>query len=70
VAAGGTNIGTKGMIVAGRTLAMTAVDLFLRPDLVARARVEFDERIGSAAPYRTLVGDREPPLDYRVNSGN
>ena len=70
VAAGGTGIGTKGMIVAGRTLAMTAVDLFLRPDLVERARSEFDTRLGRAAPYDALLGDRDPPLDYRSNSGN
>lgn len=69
VAAGGTSIGAKGMIVAGRTLAMTAVDLFLRPDLVTRARAEFEERLAGAAPYRALVGDRDPPLDYRAAPG-
>ena len=70
VAAGGTGIGTKGMIVAGRTLAMTAVDLFLRPALVAQARAEFEERLDAAAPYDALVGDRDPPLNYRGGSAN
>jgi aminobenzoyl-glutamate utilization protein B len=70
VAAGGTSIGTKGMLVAGRTIAMTAVDLFLQPELVRRARAEFEERLAGAATYRALVGDRAPPLDYRAAPGS
>ena len=68
VAAGGTSIGHKGMIVAAKTLAMTAVDLFTRPDLVAAAKAELTERVGADFVYRALLGDRPPPLDYRVNS--
>ena len=37
IAAGGMSIGNKGMLVAAKTLAMTAVDLFTNPDLVAAA---------------------------------
>ncbi len=70
VAAGGTSIGTKGMLVAARTLARTAVDLFMSPDVVRQARVEFDERRGPGYVHESLVGDRPPPLDYRVNPGN
>ena len=36
VAVGGTDIGIKGMLVAAKVLALTAVDLFLRPDLSTR----------------------------------
>ena len=72
VAAGGTTIGDKGMLVAAKTLARSAVDLFLDPTLVQEARAEFLERRGSDFRYRSLVGDREPPLDYRasVTGGN
>ena len=70
VAAGGTTIGTKGMLVAAKTLARTAVDLFQQPDLVTRARAEFDERRGAGYRYVSLVGDRPPPLDYRTNPGS
>lgn len=35
-AVGGTDIGNKGMLVAAKVLALTAVDLFLRPDLSTR----------------------------------
>lgn len=65
VAAGGTNIGTSGMMVAAETLALTALDLFENPTLLAEARAEFEERRGQDFQYQPLVGDRDPPLDYR-----
>jgi aminobenzoyl-glutamate utilization protein B len=65
VAAGGTSIGTKGMVLAAKVLAATAVDLFLHPELVAAAKDELEERRGEDFRYVPLLGDREPPLDYR-----
>jgi len=65
VAAGGTSIGMKGMVVAAKTLAMTVVDLLLDPSHIEAARAEFERRRGPNFVYRPLVGDREPPLDYR-----
>ena len=65
VAAGGTTIGTKGMMVAAKTLALAAVDLFTRPELLAAATREHRERVGPDFVYRPLLGDRDPPLDYR-----
>ena len=66
IAAGGTSIGEKGMIVAAKTLAMTAIDLLTDPGLVSRARVEHRERIPEGWVYEPLLGDRDPPLDYRL----
>ena len=68
-AAGGTSIGNKGMIVAAKTLAMTAVDLFTSPELVASAQSEHKGRIPDDWEYVPLLGDREPPLDYRLPAG-
>ncbi|MFQ6046282.1 MAG: amidohydrolase [Gemmatimonadales bacterium] len=65
IAAGGTSIGAKGLLVAAKTMAMTAVDLFTDPDLVAAAREEHERRVGPDFVYRPMVGDRDPPLDYR-----
>lgn len=65
VAAGGTSIGHKGMIIAAKTLAMTAVDLLQDPEMVASARSEFIERRGADFQYIPLLGDRKPALDYR-----
>lgn len=69
VAAGGTSIGHKGMQNAAKVLALTAIELFQKPEHIAAAKAEFDERRGPEFVYRSLVGDRKPPLDYRVNKG-
>jgi aminobenzoyl-glutamate utilization protein B len=65
IAAGGMSIGNKGMLVAAKTLAMTAVDLLTNPELVAAARAEHERRRGPDFVYVPLLGDRDPPLDYR-----
>jgi aminobenzoyl-glutamate utilization protein B len=65
VAAGGTTIGAKGMRVAAEALAMTAVDLLLDPASIKAAREEFELDRGSDFEYSPLLGDRDPPLDFR-----
>ncbi|MFI5337635.1 MAG: amidohydrolase [Opitutales bacterium] len=65
VAAGGTSIGLKGMMVAAKTLALTAVDLFSQPETLAKAKAEFEERRGSDFKYAPMLGDRPPALNYR-----
>ena len=67
IAAGGTNIGIKGMTVAAKTLALTARELYLNPALIEAASKEFHTRRGENFRYESLLGDRDPPLDYRVN---
>ncbi|QLG46431.1 amidohydrolase [Costertonia aggregata] len=65
VAAGGTSIGNKGMMVAAKTLTLTAIDLFQNKALVQKAKEEFLERRGADFEYIPLLGDRAPALDYR-----
>jgi aminobenzoyl-glutamate utilization protein B len=65
VAAGGTTIGLKGMTVAAKTIALTAIDLFTTPELVAKAKAEFEQRRGRDFKYSPLLGNRAPPLNYR-----
>lgn len=65
VAAGGTTIGLKGMVVAAKTIALTAMDLFTQPELIKKAKAEFEEKRGPGFKYVPLVGNRKPPLDYR-----
>lgn len=65
VAAGGTSIGNKGMMIAAKTLTLTAIDLFKNKDLVSDAKKEFEERRGADFKYIPLLGDRAPALDYR-----
>ncbi len=67
VAAGGTEIGNKGMINAAKTLAFTAHDLLTQPEVLEAAREEFLRRRGEDYTYEPLLGDRDPPLDYRAS---
>lgn len=68
IAAGGTSIGVKGMMVAAKTLALTAVDLYRDPKIVVAAEAEFEEKRGPDFQYEPLLGDRDPPLDYRASA--
>ncbi len=65
VAAGGTTIGNKGMMVAAKTLTLTAIDLFKNTDLVSKAKAELENRRGANFEYIPLLGNRSPALDYR-----
>jgi aminobenzoyl-glutamate utilization protein B len=65
IASGGTSIGNKGMIIAAKTLTLTAIDLFEDPGIASEARREWERRVGPNFAYESLVGDRPPPLDYR-----
>lgn len=65
VAAGGTSIGNKGMMVAAKTMALTAIDLFKDEKLIEKAKAEFEELRGPDFKYIPLLGDRQPALDYR-----
>ncbi|MDR3634044.1 MAG: amidohydrolase [Isosphaeraceae bacterium] len=69
VAAGGTTIGRKGMLLAARVLAASAWDLFQDPALLAAARAEQKRRL-EGVTYQSLLGsDQPPPLDYRDPPG-
>lgn len=65
VAAGGMSIGRKGMMVAAKTLATTAIDLFQNEKVIVDAKAEFEKRRGADFKYKALVGDRKPALNYR-----
>jgi aminobenzoyl-glutamate utilization protein B len=67
VASGGMSIGTKGMLLAAKTMALTAMDLFSTPAHIQRARTEFDKSRGPDFKYSTRLADRKPALDYRKN---
>ena len=64
VAAGGTEIGTKGMLVASKTMALTAIDLMMTPALILKATEEFNKAKGDYK-YKALLGEIKPALNYR-----
>ena len=67
VASGGTSIGAKGMMVAAKTMTLTAIDLFTDPTHIVKAREEFDRRRGPGFAYKSRLERDKPALDYRKN---
>ena len=66
-ACAGMSIGRKGMVVAAKSLVLTAVDLFTDPKQVDAAKASFEKR-RAGYEYRSRVpADHKPPLNYRDN---
>jgi aminobenzoyl-glutamate utilization protein B len=61
VACTGMSIGEKGMMVAAKAIAGSAIDLYRTPDLIQRAREDQKKMMGSAK-YTTLIpeGQKAP----------
>jgi len=64
-ACAGMSIGRKGMVVAAKTLALSAMDLFTDPEQVKAARASFDQRRAGHEYRSRIPADQKPPLDYR-----
>jgi aminobenzoyl-glutamate utilization protein B len=65
VAAGGTSIGSKGMIVAAKAMTLTIMDLYNTPKVIEESWKELKKVRGENFVYDPLVGTRKPALDYR-----
>ena len=63
-ACAGTSIGRKGMLVAARTLALAAVELFEKPAELDAARAAFEKRRAGKSWTTHIAAGSKPPLDY------
>lgn len=59
VAQGGMGIGHKGMLHAGKVMAMTSVDLMKEPDFLKKVKDEFNEKL-TETPYISPLPDNAP----------
>lgn len=64
VACNATGIGYKGMLIAAKTMALTAIDLFSNAAFIQEAKDEHRKQIGNYK-YKALLGNRPPALNYR-----
>jgi len=64
-ACAGMSIGRKGMVVAAKTLAISAMDLFTDATQIEAARKSYEKRKGTKKYESRLPADQKPPLDYR-----
>ena len=65
VASGGMSIGLKGTKLAVQILTDTAKAIYLDPGIADEAKKELAERTGEDFEYIPLLGNRNPPLNYR-----
>jgi aminobenzoyl-glutamate utilization protein B len=68
VASGGSSIGISGMMLAAKTMAISALELLTNNNILQKAKEEKMERAGADFKYKSLVGDRLPPFNFM--SGN
>jgi aminobenzoyl-glutamate utilization protein B len=64
-ACAGMSIGHKGLLVAAKTLTLTAAELVSQPELIVAAKKNFAERKAGSSYTSRLPTDQKPPLDYR-----
>ncbi len=65
VACTGSNIGRKGMIVAAKTLTLTAIDLLQDSKLIEAAKADFNKRRAGHEYRSRIPANQKPPLNYR-----
>lgn len=59
-ACAGTTLGRKGMVVAAKTIALAAVELFAQPAVVQDAQADFEKRL-TGRSYRSLLPQDKKP---------
>ena len=60
----GTSIGRKGMLVAARTIALSAVDLLQDANAIDAAKTSFENRKAGRTWKTHIAADSRPPLNY------
>jgi aminobenzoyl-glutamate utilization protein B len=65
VASGGMSIGFKAMNNAAKVITMTGIDIFNNPSVLVKAKKELADYVGPGFTYKSMIGDRKPPLDFR-----
>jgi aminobenzoyl-glutamate utilization protein B len=65
-ACAGMSIGQKGMVAAAKALAITGIDLFTSPQLVAGAKADFRKQMQGKTYTSAIPEGAKPPLTYRT----
>jgi aminobenzoyl-glutamate utilization protein B len=61
------SIGQDGMVIASKALALTAVDLFMTPGLVAAAQQDFHKQLQGKTYESAIPLTQKPLIGYRDN---
>ena len=64
-AAAGMSIGQEGMLIAAKSLALIATDLYAQPAMITAAKADLAAQLKTMT-YRTAIPpDQKPPIGYR-----
>jgi len=69
VASSGMSIGHKGMIYSSKALAMTMIDMYLKPSIIEDLNREFNMKIGSFQ-YQTKLPSGPSPIPLKQDNNN
>ncbi len=58
-----STIAHKGMVAGAKVLAASVLDLITRPDVLQKARTEFDAQLKQTPYFTVLPAEAKPPLD-------
>jgi aminobenzoyl-glutamate utilization protein B len=64
-ASAGMSIGQQGMVIASKAIALTAIDLFSTPELVASAKADFAKKLAGKTYSSPIPPGQKPLIDYR-----
>jgi aminobenzoyl-glutamate utilization protein B len=64
-ASAGMSIGQDGMVIASKALALTAIDLFTRPELIVAAKADFDRKLTGKTYQSPIPAGQKPLINYR-----
>ena len=63
-ACAGMSVGQKGMLVAAKTLALSALDLFLDPKITDAAKADFTKRVAGRKYESVIPAGEKPRFEY------
>jgi aminobenzoyl-glutamate utilization protein B len=64
-ASAGMSIGQDGMVIASKAIALTAIDLFNRPELITAAKADFDRKLAGKTYQSPIPASQKPLINYR-----
>jgi aminobenzoyl-glutamate utilization protein B len=66
-ASAGMSIGQDGMVIASKALALTAIDLFAKPELIEAAKADFARKLAGKTYKSPIPAGQKPLINYRDN---
>ncbi len=64
-ATAGMSIGQEGMLIAAKSIALIAADLYAQPETIAAAKADLQSQLKTMTYKTAIPTDQKPPIGYR-----